>query len=151
MASSLTKESIEDKFKINLSNMVIFVEKLSKKLRNHGVNTIDDGKISMVKTGLSFVSGETIITKFIEKSHENFWDEIKGRNEQYFIDHSGDIFSDSVNSDLFREFFTNSIITNAEKNGIWGFFDAFVKLSIRYSQIVNCNVDIERHLKIWFK
>lgn len=130
-----SKDDIEKNFKLVLEKMISLVEQISERLRKNNLNILDVDKINLVKTFLPAISGETIITTFINKSYGEFWTKISERDEEYFLKNCNDIFSNSLNSEIFVQFFTNSCITKKEKDAIWKFFDKYVLLSIKYCKV----------------
>lgn len=164
-----------------IKNAIIMAQALYegiRRLNNAGYKSIDPNIINVVTTIISSFDKHYLIQCFIKNSHEKCWDNIKQRNETFFIENSNEIFKflsvDKLN--LFKDLFKakdskgNNIISDSLKNQMWNIFDAMIKISIKYihknrgpysyinsnGEIINGynksffdNVDITKHAKVW--
>ena len=111
-----------------------------KRLYDAGYQTIDPNVIAFAITVISAFDKHYLIQGFIENSHEYCWDNIKKRDESFFVSNAGNIFKylpmDKVN--LFKDLFTTrgpngeSIISQVLKDQIWKLFDTMITISIKY-------------------
>ena len=109
-------------------------------LNNMGHKTVDPNLILLVSSGIQFYDKHTLIQSFIKNSHEECWDKIKERNEQYFIENASNIFKDIPSGDinLFKDLFNTKdqngvdVVDQDIKDQIWRLFDAMVKICIKY-------------------
>lgn len=168
----------EERFARNTAIMAQAIKECIQQLYNAGYKTVDPTLVSLAASLISTFDKHYLIQGFINNSHERCWDQVKNRNEEFFVEHAGEVFKylpmDKVN--LFKDLFTTkdaqgqSVISQALKNQIWDLFDAMVKISIKYihkgrdpysyqnenGQVVNAYrasffdvVDLQRHVKVW--
>ncbi len=167
----------EERFQKNAKIMAEAVLEAIQTLYKLGYQTIDPNMVILVVTVISSLDKHYLIRGFIENSHEKCWDEIKKRDEVFFVKNACDIFKylpmDKVN--LFKDLFQTkdshgqSVIDQDLKNQIWALFDAMIKISINYVHIgrgaYSCattkgiknsyknkffdNIDITTHANIW--
>ena len=97
-----------------------------------------------------FSARTLLIETFITHSHK-FWEEIRLRNEIFFIEHSGEIFGklpvEKDNIDAFKMLFTSknkngeSVIEEDDRDAIWEMFGSLVKICIKYiHRIRDCHL-----------
>lgn len=146
-------------------------------LFNKGYKTVDPNLVLLASTTINMFDKHTLVQGFIENSHLSCWDNIKNRDEEFFVENSGNIFkylpASEVN--LFKDLFTtrdkdgNYVVDQSFKNQIWKLFDQMIKIAIRYIHINRVpystnesgiitnkyereffnNVDIQLHANTW--
>jgi len=130
----------EDRFYKNILILSEILYNGFNELKNLGYTSLNPSMIDLVMNIISSFDKKYLITAFIKKSHEKFWDKIKLRDEEYFIENSHKIFDilPMKNLDVFKELYLskdekgNSIITDDQKDDIWNLLDALVKISIKF-------------------
>ena|SRR5579862_2569099 len=154
----------EERFYDNVTIMTQAIHQCIMNLFKAGYQTINPDLVQLAATLMNFYDRHELIQGFIENSHKTCWDNIKARNEIFFVDNASDIFKylpmDKVN--LFKDLFLTkdkdgqSVVDDELKDCIWKLFDAMVKISIKYiakhkrSRISFYNeIELERHAKIW--
>ena len=122
--------SHEDRFKRNLSDLFRLLQKLTQD--NDKINTSSFAVIGAIIN--SFESTE-LISSFIEKSQEH-WDLVHRRDVSFIENLCDDIFSDLSMED--HKIFCNILhkITGDDIDMIWGYFDSFIKISIKYIHFI---------------
>lgn len=130
----------EERFAKNATIMAQAVLEGVKCLYDAGYKTINPTTIELAVTVISAFNKHYLIQGFIENSHEKCWDNIKNRDEKFFIDNASSIFKylpmDKV--DLFKDLFLttdakgNSVVSQSLKNQLWSLFDTMIKISIKY-------------------
>lgn len=130
----------EERFARNAVIMAQLVHESILHLNRAGFDTINPSIVGMASTIIAGIEKHSLITGFIEASHDKCWDRIKHRDERFFIENASDIFKvlpmDKVN--LFRDLFMatdkngKSIISDDLKMQLWDLFDSQVKISIKY-------------------
>ncbi len=130
----------EERFSKNTTIMAQAIHECVTKLYNAGYKNVDPGIVAIAVTIISAFDRHYLIQGFIENSHENCWDNIKARKEEFFVDNASEVFRylpmDKVN--LFKDLFQtkdsrgNSVVPNSLKDQLWDLFDAMVKICIKY-------------------
>jgi hypothetical protein len=109
-------------------------------LYNKGYKTVDPLIVQIAIATITAFDKDYLIQGFIENSHEECWESIRLRNEDFFIENSGKVFQylpiEKVN--LFRDLVQtkdtngNSVVPLDLKTSIWYLFHTLVKISIKY-------------------
>lgn len=130
----------EERFAKNTTILAQAVHEGIKRLYEAGYKTIDPNLVELAVTVISTFDKHYLIQGFIESSHEKCWDNIKRRDEIFFVQNASDIFKylpmDQVN--LFKDLFNtkdangNSVVSQSLKDQLWDLFDAMIKISIKY-------------------
>lgn len=130
----------EERFAKNSVIMGTALHEAITKLYQGGYKTVDPNLVGLAITVMSAFNKHSLIQGFIENSHQECWDYIKQRDEEYFVMNASNIFrylpTDKV--DLFRDLFTTKdpqgrhVISQSIKDQIWSLFDAMIKISIKY-------------------
>jgi hypothetical protein len=130
----------EERFAKNAQVMGAAVHEAVVKLFRAGYKTVDPNLIGMANMIMGGFDKHYLIQGFIDNSHQECWDFIKHRDEEFFVANAGKIFqylpTDKV--DLFKDLFTTrdeqgrSVVSLELKNEIWKLFDAMIKISIKY-------------------
>ena len=125
--------STSDRFHINLIGFIdLILEIIPEDYTGINWNLINLGK----KYVESWTHKEKIETleSFIKRSEKYWSEQIKNREESFFIDHSTDIFSyfgKEVN--VFKKMFLDEdVLTSEDKEIMWDYVDSFVRQSIKY-------------------
>lgn len=130
----------EERFHKNCIAMVSLVQHCVRELNKAGHSSINDLTLSMASTVISSFDHTYLIQGFIENSHVECWDQIKKRDEDFFLKNASSIFKqlpvEQINlfADLFRikDVNGNSVIPQADKDKLWAIFDAMIKICIKY-------------------
>lgn len=130
----------EERFSKNVVIMAQAINASIQELYAAGYQTVNPLLVQVASTIISGYPKHELIQGFIENSHELCWDNIKKRDENYFVNNASDVFKylpmDKVN--LFKDLFlTNdengkSVVSLDLKESIWKLFDAMIKISIKY-------------------
>lgn len=130
----------EDRFSKNTIILSQAIYEGITQLYNAGYKTVDPVLISYAVTVITAFNKHYLIQGFIENSHDKCWDNIRARDEVFFIANASDIFKylpmDHVN--LFKDLFLTKdktgklVVPNTLKEQIWKLFDAMIKISIKY-------------------
>jgi hypothetical protein len=157
----------EERFLKNTIELIKAVHHGVKNLYDKGYKVIDPKTIELAICVISSKNFDKhyLITKFIEKSHQECWTKIKQRDEHYFINNAHRIFEDlpaaSSFVDMFKDLYLTTdkngkgIIDDSLKDDIWNLFDAMIKISIRYVHKNRDNnnlfdaVDLQNHVNTW--
>lgn len=134
-----SQKSEEERFYINTMDLAELSYTLIVQVQSLGVNVIDP---KIVRFGIGFLkslSPDKLITAFISGSHSH-WDQIKKRNEDFFIKNSANIFAGlpSQCASTFSEIFISktssgeNAISQDDRNIMWKYFESFVKIAIKY-------------------
>ena len=138
--SSQPIPSEEERFAHNTGLLAKKIEESVIRLSNAGYTTANPAIIKMASLMLTSLNKTSLIQGFIQNSHANCWDWIKTKNEKYFVDNAGDLFSflpvDKLNlfQDLYRAVDKegNGLIPQELKDEIWFLLGSMVKISIKY-------------------
>ena len=130
----------EERFAKNTTILAQAVHEGVKRLYDSGYKTINPSMVEMAITMISSFDKNYLIQGFIENSHKHCWDNIKVKDEKFFVENAKDIFKylpmDEIN--MFKDVFTttdangNSVVSRSLKNQIWDLLHAMVKISIKY-------------------
>jgi hypothetical protein len=131
----------EERFMANVLDLSDLVHELTSICWDEGFKDVNPTLIVLAKAYLSNYDKVELIETFITYSNE-YWDEIKKRNENFFIEHSGKIFAHlpvgKGNISAFKMLFTtkdkdgNPVINNNDRDAVWDMFDSLVKICIKY-------------------
>lgn len=139
MSTTFTPTSEEVRFSKNMIGLAELTFDLTTDCWNAGVTIVNPTLVNLGKGFLENYDKTALINNFIYYSHEH-WDEIKARNEQFFVTHSKQIFRDlPINDvDAFGNLMTakdkqgQRIIKQDDIDALWDFFDSQVKICIKY-------------------
>jgi|DewCreStandDraft_4_1066084.scaffolds.fasta_scaffold10889_2 hypothetical protein len=167
----------EERFYQNMLGLSHLIYDLVDSAYKKEYRIVKPSLVELATTILSSYPKRKLIENFISYSHEH-WDEIRERKEKFFEEHAVSIFSDLPlnNVNAFRELFQlqdkngEPVIKQEDRDAIWDFFQAFVKISIHYIHqnrqptVVTDpdgnkvpvytrkffeEVDLERHANLW--
>ena len=131
----------EERFLQNILDLTDLVYELSAMCWDAGCNDINPKLVLLARGYLSGYDPVDLIETYIRYSNE-YWGEIKSREENFFINHANEIFmhlpikTDNINA--FKIFFTtvdkNSeyVIIQDDRDAIWDIFESLVKICIKY-------------------
>lgn len=133
-------KTTEEMFAANAQVLGNAVYASVSQLYSKGFRTINPSLIQLAVGCINGFDKMDLIEGFITNSHEHCWDQIKRRNEEYFVENAGTIFQylpmDKVN--LFKDLFTTKdssgkrIVSEVIISSIWSIFDALIKISIKH-------------------
>ena len=131
----------EERFSANSNDLSNLVHELTTKCWEEGHKEINPILINLAQAYLNSLDKVLLIETFINHSHD-FWEEIRLKNENFFISHSGEIFGklpvDQGNIDAFKMLFTSKdkngedLIEEEDREAIWEIFGSLVKICIKY-------------------
>ena len=128
-----------DRFKQNMDMFIALTRELVGIANEKGASSVTPAMVDLAEAFIGGYSAEKRIDSFIEHSYK-YWDQIYSKNEEFFFKHTGEVFGSISNNriDLFKELFSakdssgNQIISAEDKQAIWSFFTAFVKISLSH-------------------
>ncbi len=141
-----------EKFKINAEGLSLCILYEVQKLFDQGHKTLNPGLIYFGSEMLKTIDKDELIEGFIQNSH-TCWDKIKNRDDLFFIDHASVIFQklpgDSVT--IFKDLYLSDHLSGTFKTCMWDYFDALVKISIKYvyKNPEKFNVNLPHHIESW--
>ena len=131
----------EERFSINTNDLSDLVHELTSKCWDSGHKEIQPMLITLAQGYLNTLDKTLLMETFVTHSHM-FWEEIRVRNENFFVEHSGEIFGklpvEQGNIDAFKMLFTSkdakgqSLIEEEDKDAIWEMFGSLVKICVKY-------------------
>lgn len=150
----------EDRFRANILDLTDLMHELAGMCWDAGCEDVNPVLILAAKAYLSGYDKIKLITTFIQYSYikikdsegnivknedgsdKTYWDEIRNRNEDFFVKHAASIFQHlpikSDNIATFKVFFTSKdedgeyIIIQEDRDAIWDIFGSLVKICIKY-------------------
>lgn len=146
----MTAPTEEERFSTNMNDLSNLVHELTSKCWDNGHKEVNPTLIVLAQAYLNAMNKGQLMEVFITHSH-NFWEEIRERNENFFVEHSGEIFGklpvEKGNIDAFKMLFTskdskgNSVIDEDDRDAIWSMFGSLVKISLKYiHRIRECHI-----------
>lgn len=133
--------SEQERFSINSNDLSDLVQELTTQCWEQGHKDVNPVLIGLAKAYLNSLDKTVLIETFIKHSN-GYWEEIRQRNEDFFIHHSGEIFGklpvDKGNIDAFKMLFTtkdsdgNPLIEEEDRDAVWDMFSSLVKICIKY-------------------
>lgn len=131
--------SPEERFYYNICELADFLLDLTQLCADEGVQTIDPKILAYGKSLLANYDKTYLIDNFINYTNE-YWEEIRTHNVNFFLQHGSSIFGSLPigNVNLFQVFYTandrqgNPILTEEDKETLWSYFSALVRISIKY-------------------
>lgn len=137
--SQNTKPSEEERFYENIICLASLMHELTASCWEAGHQIISPTLVSIAESALKKYDKTKLIDNFIKYS-EPYWDQIKDRDEIFFIENANKIFKDLPIKDvnLFSVLFTAKdknnkyVVESYDREAIWEYFDSFVKICIKY-------------------
>ena len=134
--------SEEERFITNVKCLTELVHELTSMCWDAGHRQINPLLINLAGAYISGLNKTELVETFISHTHEICWEEIRNRNENFFIEHTREIFGklpvEQGNIDAFKMLFTakdehgESVISPDDKIAVWDFFGTLVKICIKY-------------------
>lgn len=114
-------------------SFIDLIHELILELYEKNKTTINPSLIELIKHNIQIYNNMELINTFISKSHI-YWDNIRKREESFFIDHSNNIFGEisMQHVNTFKFIFQNNILSDIDKQCIWDYMDSMVRISIKY-------------------
>lgn len=135
------KPSEEERFMTNVLDLTDLVHELATICWDAGRKDINPQMVLFAEKYLESYDKISLIEVFIKHSYKH-WDQIKDRNETFFVENASEIFQylpvDSKNINALRLFFTATtddgehIIVQDDRDAIWNIFDSLVRICIKY-------------------
>ena len=137
----MTVSKEEERFSTNMNDLSNLVHELTTKCWNNNCKDVNPQLIMLAQAYLNSMNKIDLIEIFITHSHM-YWEEIRNREENFFIEHSGEIFGklpvDKGNIDAFKMLFTskdkngNDLVEEEDRDAVWDMFGSLVKISLKY-------------------
>lgn len=134
-----TEPAEEDRFADNVADLTDILHRLVVSMYNRGYNVVSPDMFQFIAFIIRSFSRTKLINDFIKKSHMH-WGRIKNREREFFIENASDIFDElpAENVKCFAQLFSirddagNFVIGKNKEDEIFDFFEALVKISIKY-------------------
>ena len=139
------------RFSTNVNDLSNLVHQLTEICWQNDHKEINPILITLAQAYLNSLDKVELIETFITHSH-TYWEEIRLKNENFFISHSGEIFGklpvEQGNIDAFKMLFTskdkqgNPVIEEEDREAIWVNFGSLVKICIKYvHRVRECHLE----------
>ena len=132
----------EDRLIFNLELLMDLISNSMKILQQSTSLNYENemAKLNLYKAGIKFLGSRNITENFIKYSHEDCWDQIKNKDENFFLQNAQQVFASVPSStiDSLKLIFTSvdkngeTIIDEDYKNNIWKTLHNMIKISIKY-------------------
>jgi len=132
----------EERFMTNIKDLINLMHELITTCWEEGIKDINPIMINFAGSYLSSYDKTELIETFIEHTHQECWEKIRLKEEQFFIEHTDKIFGKlpvgKNNIDAFKILFTskdkngNYIIIEEDRDAIFDIFGTLVKICIKY-------------------
>lgn len=143
-----SKPSPEERFHANVIGLGELLFDIVKEVNSKGYNIMTPKAIEVAVRVLERLPHTSIINTFIKKSHEkeikefkdHWWEKIRDRERNFFLQNAGTIFSDlPINQvNAFSEIFSlkdaegHFVVSKEDEEEIWEYFESLVKIAIKY-------------------
>lgn len=129
-----------ERFTANTKVLLDLVQACLGTLKSKGFDCPDPAMVNIAKSYIDIQNPETIIEKFIQRTHEDCWTAIMEKNEEHFIENASKIFSgaEDSNINMFKDIFKakdsegDSVISENIKNKAWKILNTLVKICVKY-------------------
>jgi len=129
----------EERFADNTKGLSELTCNLVEQAYKDKYTTISPELVKIASCFIENMDKVVILESFVEYSH-TFWDQIKERRREFFMENAGNIFKDLPVSNVsaFKMLFTtykpdgSLIISDDSINSLWEFFDSLIKICIKY-------------------
>ena len=130
----------EERFLVNSSELAEVLYQGVKVLHDAGYKVVDPNMILLAKAVIMNLDKKSLITGFIDNSHQLCWNKIRVRDEIFFIENASGMFKDlpTAEINLFKDLFTikdangQAVVGADLKNSIWDTVDSLIKICIKY-------------------
>ncbi len=138
MSNDSNKPAV-DRFHENISDFSEIIADILKECDDKGCTIVNPILAQIGATVVKNYDKYKVVERFIDYS-EKYWPQIKERNEGFFDEHVGEVFQDLPMGDVnsFKKLLEAKdnegkfIVTTEDRNGIWDYFDSFVKIAISF-------------------
>jgi hypothetical protein len=135
----MTNISQVDKFVKVLTELFDNSRLIIEDLHQHGVTNLTPLNVDLIKNVVLNKDKFYLIKTFIETSYP-YWDNIKSKNDDFFINNSDKIFGEYAKYDELNSIKVifgknaqgNPAVDNETKDSLRPFFNSLIKISIRY-------------------
>jgi len=136
------KATPSQRFVDTIDVLIEIIIECAEKLNPYSREKIDIVTLNIIKTGIKMMDSDIMINNFILNSYK-YWDQIKQRDKNFFIDNAIDIFGhlsgDAMRHiDGFKNIFTctdgkNKLVIDSDTiDSIWEGFQILIKISINH-------------------
>ena len=154
--------SEEGRFAANIKCMTDLLYELISTAYSRGHKKINPQMVTMAGVYISSIDKTVLIDTFITHTHEECWEQIRKREDRFFIENSSKIFGklpiQSEQIDAFKYLFTTKdangpIITPEDKTAIFDIASSLVKIAIKYIHRKRCVelVEVDGKMKPRYK
>ncbi len=137
----------EERFATNIKGMSDLLYELISAAYARGHQKINPQLITMAGLYISGIDKTVLIDTFITHTYTDCWDQIRRREDKFFIENASKIFGklpiQSEQIDAFKYLFTTSdkngpLITEEDKTAIFDIASSLVKIAIKYTHRKRC-------------
>ncbi len=144
-----------ERFYITFEGTIKLISELNRSCYVKGYKQVAPGLVVMAEKYLSGLDRTVLIESFIEKSHI-YWEQIRLKNEDFFMKSAKEIFGDIPLVDLpsaLTNLFSgvdekgNRIIPKEDRDALFSFFSSMVKICIKHIHEERGPVAVNRYTK----
>lgn len=129
----------EERFFLTIEELIKLVHELTTSVTNKGYKIVDPAVIGVAAGVIKLVPVTRLIEVFVRRSHEH-WEEIRGKKKNFFVKEAHNMFSDLPGGHVtaFKDLVSivdkdsNPVVPNEDIDALFDFFQALVKISIKY-------------------
>jgi hypothetical protein len=161
--SSNSKTSVPttlDRFFMNVEGLFQLISELVNSAYQSGHKIVSPYLVNFAGFVVFRLDKAFIMKTFIEKSH-NHWEQIRLKDEDFFITSAGKVFAGLPTSEVnaFKELFLlrlpngDRFVSEDDRDAIWEYFESLVRISIHYLQENpdknKWGIDMEKIISLW--
>jgi hypothetical protein len=132
----------EERFMTNIKDLTDLIHELITTCYESGIKDINPMLVGLASSYISSLDKKELIETFIEHTHEECWEKIRLKEEEFFVNHTDKIFGNlpvgKNHIDAFKILFTSKdkdgeyIIIEDDREAIFDIFRSLVKICIKY-------------------
>ncbi len=160
MSNDSNKPAV-DRFHDNISDLAQIIADILGECAEKGCTIVNPVIAQMRANAVINFNKSLVVERFIKYS-EKYWPQIKKRNEEFFGEHVGEVFQDLPMGDVnsFKRLLEAKdgkgelIVTPDDREGIWEYFDSFVKIAISFvheNRLPDIKIENGKKSPIWRK